>query len=273
MKKIIFLALIIPIIIGACTKSKPIETTVLGMWTDYYLIPNTMKGQVKEMKEVNFWAIEKDGQITKGEFMTKKDLDSVGSTPNFIVSFDNNGTLTKYDLLDKDSVIQSRTGTVENGRYVRWDYKLKDSTTYYIIPQYDNLGYLTGASGYRPKADTLVNKLVITNDGKGNYTKLEYFNFKNQMTGYHVCLLDEKGNYTESKYFNKADSLVYTFTNTYDENGSIIKQQGYSEKLKTTEIWVYKDIKSDDRGNWIESYANIDNGKFKIFAERTYTYY
>ena len=91
MKKIIFLILIISLIIGSWSNKKPLEKTVLGMWTDYYFIPNTLKGKVKEVKELNYWAIEKDAKIAKGELMTKKDLDSVGSTPNLIAYFDDKG--------------------------------------------------------------------------------------------------------------------------------------------------------------------------------------
>jgi hypothetical protein len=273
MKKIIFLSLIISLIIGGWSNNKPLEKTVLGMWTDYYLIPNTLKGNVKEVKELNYWAIEKEGKITKGELMTKKDLDSVGSTPNLIAYFDDKGTLTRYNLLDKENVIQSNIGTIENGKCTRWDYKLKDSTFYYIIPEYDNMGYLIGGTGYRPIVDTLVNKLVLTHDSKGNYTKFEYFNNKKQKTGYHVCSLDEKGNYIVAKYFNKSDSLTFTLTTIYDINGSIIKQKTFNERTKSTGIWDYNDLKLDVHGNCIETYANIDNGKYKIIEERSYIYY
>lgn len=273
MKRIIFLSLIISLIIGSCANNKPVEKTLLGMWTDYYLIPNTLKGNVKEVQELNYWAIDKDGKITKGELMTRKDLDSIGSTNNFKAYFDDKGTLTKYDLLSGGNVIESHIGTIENGKCIRWDYKLKDSTSYYIIPEYDNLGQLIGAAGYRPLADTLVNKLVLAYDSKGNCTRFEYFNSKKQKTGYHVCSLDEKGNIIEAKYFNKKDSLTYTLTNIYDKNGSIIKQQTVVEKPKSTGTWDYKDLKFDEHGNWIETYANIDNGKYKIFAERSYIYY
>lgn len=273
MKKIIFLSLIISLIIGSCVNNKHVDNTVLGMWTDYYLIPNTLKGKVKELKELNYWAIDKDGKITKGELMTKKDLDSIGSTKNLKAYFDDKGALTRYDILDSENVIESHIGTIENGKYIRWDYKLKDSTFYYVVPEYDNLGYLIGASGYRPLVDTLVNKMVLAYDSKGNFTRFEYFNNKNQKTGYHTCSLDERGNIIDAKYFNKNDSLTYTLSNIYDKNGNIIKQQTFAEKPKSTGVWDYKDLKLEERGNWIETYANIDSGKYKIFAERSFIYY
>jgi phage-related protein len=135
------------------------------------------------------------------------------------------------------------------------------------------MGYLIGSTGYRPIVDTLVNKLILTHDSKGNYTKFEYFNNKKQKTGYHVCTLDEKGNYIEAKYFNKSDSLTFTLTTIYDLNGNIIKQKTFNERTKSTGVWDYKDLKLDGHGNWIETYSNIDNGKYKIFAERSYIYY
>ena len=273
MKKFIFLSLIIALIFGSCNKNKPVETTILGMWTNYYLIPVTLKGKVKEVKELNYWAIEKDGKITKGELMTQKDLDSIGSTPNFIAYFDDKGTLIKNDNLDGENVTESSIGTFENGKCIRFDNKVKDSTTYYIIPEYDSLGYTIGANVYRPLVDTILSKNIFSHDSKGNFTRFDYFNYKNQKTGYHVLSLDEKGNVIESKYFNKADSLRSSMTNTYDANGSMIKQQTFNVRTKNSETWDYKDLKSDDHGNAIEYYANVNNGKYKIFAERSFIYY
>ncbi len=273
MKKIAFVWVLAVIFAFGCTQKKPVEKTVFGMWTDYYLIPNTLNGKVKEMKELNYWAIESNGNITKGKLMTRKDLDSIPSTPNLIVYFDDKGMLTRYDRLDKEDVAQSRIGTIENGKYKKWDEKLKDSTTSYYIPEYDNLGFIVGAKGYRPLVDTLVSKLVAAHDSKGNFTRFEYYNYKNQKTGYHVCSLDEKGNIIEAKYYNKADSLGSTLTNTYDDNGSLIKQLTTNEKPKSTSTWDFKDLKLDDHGNVIEYYSNVDNGKFKIFTERSFIYY
>jgi hypothetical protein len=273
MKKIILLSLIISLLNGSWVINKPVEKTVLGMWTDYYLIPNTLKGHVKEVKELNYWAVEKEGKIIKGAVMTKKDLDSIGSTPNLAAYFDEKGTLTKYNILDGENVIQTNTATLKNGKYLRWDQKLGDSASYYIIPEYDNKGNLSSAVGYRPRVDTLVNKVVLGYDNKGNFNKIEYYNSKNIKTGYHVCTLDNEGNYIEADYFNKADSLSFTLTSVYDKNGSITKQTTLNVKTKVTGVWDYKDLKTDAKGNWIETYATIDDGKYKIIAERLFVYY
>jgi hypothetical protein len=273
MKKIIFLSLIISLLNGSWVINKPAEKTVLGMWTDYYLIPNTLKGQVKEVKELNYWAIEKEGKIAKGAIMTKKDLDSVGSTPNLAAFFDEKGILTKYNTLDGENATQSNIATIKNGKYERWDQKQNDKPLYYIIPEYDSKGNLGSATSYRPVADTVVNKVVLGYDTKGNYNRIEYYNSKNNKTGYHVCTVDNEGNYIEADYFNKADSLSFTLTNKFDRNGNIIMQTTLNVKTKVSGVWDCKVLKTDAKGNWIETYADIDNGKFKIFSERTFIYY
>jgi hypothetical protein len=273
MKKIIFLSLILSLLNGSWVINKPAEKTVLGMWTDYYLIPNTLKGKVKELKELNYWAIEKEGIIAKGAIMTKKDLDSVGSTPNLVAFFDEKGTLAKYNTLDGENVMRSDIATIKDGKYVRWDQKLKEKALFYIIPEYDAKGNLSTVSGFRPLVDTLVNKVVLGYDSKGNYIRFDYYNSKNIKTGYHVCTLDNEGNYIEADYYNKSDSLSFTLTNNFDKDGNIIKQTTLNVKSKVAGVWDCKVLKSDAKGNWIETYAVIDNGKYKIFSERTFLYY
>jgi hypothetical protein len=233
-----------------------------------------MNGKVKEVKEMNYWAIEKDGQVTKGNTLTWKDLDSIGSTKNFVAYFDNSGLLTRYDLLNDDNTPRySDIGTIVYGKYVRWESKLKDSIYMYGIPQYDGLGYLIGGSGYRPIKDTLVYKQVLTHDGKGNYTKIEYFNPENQRTGYYVFSLNAEGKVIESNRYNKSDSLVYTFKNVYNDKGSPVKLDAYFVKSKSTAKWEMNDIAVDDHGNCLERFCKIDDGKFKIIVERTFIYY
>jgi len=274
MKETTFICILAIAIIAGCSLKKLSEKTILGMGTDYFLYPETMNGKVKEVKEVNYWAIEKDGQVTKGNPLTWKDLDSIGSTKNFVAYFDNSGILTRYDLLNDDNTSRySDIGTIVNGKYVKWESKQRDSIYMYAIPQYDNSGFLIGGSIYRPIKDTLVTKQVLTHDGEGNYTKIEYFNPKNQRTNYYVFTLDVEGKVLESKYYNKSDSLVFTFINGYNDKGSPIKLDANFVKSKRTSKWEMNDIAVDDHGNCLMRFSKIDDGKYKIIAERTYIYY
>ena len=273
MKKITVFSLTIAFIIGSCARNKPVETTVLGMGTDYMIIPDILNGKVKEIKELNYWAAEKDGKITRGDIMTKKDIDSIQCTPDLVAYFDDNGMLSKYEQLDGEKVILSRILTIENGKWNRIEDKIKDSTTSIFIPQYDDSGYFAGGNSYRPLVDTLTGRIVISHNSNGNYTKYEFYDYKNKKTGSIDFTPDEKGNNLEIKWFNKGDTLTSTMINTYDQDGNLIKQLLVNEKPKSTSTWDYKDLKSDDHGNVVEYYSNVDNGKFKIFTERSFIYY
>jgi hypothetical protein len=274
MKKITIYWILAIFIAWGCTQNKLVEKTIFGIGTDYVYFPEVLKGKIKELKETNYWAVEKDGKITKGNPATWKDLDSVGSTKNLVAYFDNTGILTKYDLLDENNVVRNSTVvTIENGKWGRWEFKTKDSTYQYMISEYDSKGYFAGGKVFSAKVDTLVSRFVITNDDKGNYTKIENFNFKNQKGYYQVFTLNELGKVIETKFFNKYDTLRQTFVNTYNDKGNLATQKVYVEKPKTIESWDVQDLEFDDHGNVLLIYSNIDKGKFKLVAERTYIYY
>lgn len=274
MKKIKFTCGLIMLIVCSCTQQKPADKTVLGMGTDYVYFPETLTGKIKELRETNYWAVEKDGKISKGNPISWKDLDSVGSTKNLVAYFDDKGTLTRYDLIDENNVIRNSTiMTVENGKAIRWDFKSKDSTTQYLIPEYDSQGFNAGGKIYNPVADTLVVRSVITNNEKGNLIKLEYFNFKNLKGSYQEFSLNEQEKVIETKFFSKDDTLRQTFSNTYNDKGFLATQTVKIERPKSIINWEVQHLLFDDYGNWLQCYSNIDNGKFKLVAERTYIYY
>jgi hypothetical protein len=115
MKKITSIWIPAAFIAAACTQKEPIEKTILGMGTDYSLIPETLKGKVKLVRETNYWAVEKDGKLIKSDQMTWKDLDSINSTKDLIAYFDEYGAIKQYDHFDVNNLIHdSNTGTAEN---------------------------------------------------------------------------------------------------------------------------------------------------------------
>lgn len=265
---------ILAIILACCTRQKTDEKTILGMGTDYVYFPEVLNGKIKEVREINYWAVEKDGKITKGTPATWKDLDSVGSTKNLVAYFDNMGSLTKYDLLDENNVIRNSTIAIsENGKVVRWDFKLNDSTYQYMIPEYDSQGFYVYGKFYKPLADTLLRRVVITNDKKGGYTRFEYFNFNNQKGSYQIFILNDLGKVIETKFYTRDDTLRQTFMNTYNDKGSLSAQKILIEKPKSSIAWNVQLLKADEHDNSLLVYNNIDEGKFKLIAERTYVYY
>ena len=267
MKNFTLIFLLAAFIAAGCAQKEPTEKTILGKGTDYSTIPESLNGKVKMVRETNFWAVEKDGKLIKGDMMTWKDLDSIGSTKNFIAYFDENGMLKQFDHFDVNNIIHdSNVGIAENGKYPRWDYTLDGKNVGFRKLNYDDMGYLTGGEGYDMK-DSLNSKQIYTHDGNGNYTKNEYFDANDQKQFYQVLTLNDKFKVIELKVYNGKDSLLSKSVNSYDDKGFLIKQN--SDNL----IWDYKYLKFDKNGNWQELTAIIDNGKFKVFAERYYEYY
>jgi len=274
MKTITIIWILTTFFAWGCSQKKPVERTILGMGTDYMYYPEVLNGKIKVLKETNYWAAEEDGKITKGVPATWKDLDSINSIKNFVAYYDNSGVLTRYDHIDENNVIRSSSvATVENGVYVKWENKSKDSTVNYMIPEYNSKKYLTGGKIYRPIVDTLISGFVITYDEKGNYTRIEYFDSKNQKRSYQVFTLNDLGNVIEVKFYSGADSLLLTFENTYNDKGFLVSQKSINENQKETSLWISEEMEFDDHDNVVLISNNIDDGKFRIVAERVYTYY
>lgn len=272
MKKNLIWILII-LIAASCAREKNQEHTAYGMWTDYYLLPSTLKGKVKQVQELNYRAIEKDGKLVKGELLSRKELDSIGSTNNTVIVFDEKGIPVKYDHLDMENLLNTRIAKIENGLCTGWEYKRGDSIWYYVRINYDNNGYPIMAQGFRPKLDTLVNTMEITHDIKGNFTRFEYKNYKGLRTSYNVLTPDNKGNITDVISYNDSDQIAWLWKNSYDEKGNMIRQEVVDKEGGKTQTWTYSDYKLDEAGNWTSYIADIDNGKFKIFVERVIQYY
>jgi len=255
-------------------QNKPDEKTVLGLGTDYMYFREVLNGRIRELREINYWAEEKDGRIVKGKPATWKDLDSIGSTRNLIAFFDNKGNLTEYDLIDENNTIRySNVGVYDNGRCVRWFYLTDDNPMQYNLPAYDERGFMTGGKIYSAVADTLQGSYRITNDEKGNYTRIEYFNNRNGKGRYEILTFNDKGQVIETKFFNKGDTLVNTFKNTYNDKGQLTTQDVIITKPASTIHWDVKCLETDQKGNVITVFNVIENGKFRTVAEGTYVYY
>jgi hypothetical protein len=275
MKKLTVFFIVLMLIGSGCTQKKPAEKTILGMGTDYVYFPETLNGKIKELRETNYWAAEKDGKITRGNPITWKELDSIGSTRNLVAYFDINGVVTRYDLVDENNVVRnSNIGTFENGKGIRWESKQNDSTLLYMIPEYDTKGSFVGGKTYRPIADTVINSFAISYDENGNYTRIENFNYKGMKGSYQVLIYhNEPMKVIETQFYSKDDTLRQTFRTTFSEKGFLQLQEVIIEKPKSTETWKVQDLSFDDHGNWLQALNDVDEGKFRLVAERTYVYY
>lgn len=273
MKKINLILLAVILIISGCGKKQSDETTRLGFWTDYFMLPATLKGKVKEMKELNYWAVEKDGQTVKGEILTAADFKTIGMVPNFSVSFDESGNVTRYAQLDGEKEIFVNTDIIENDRITREEKRINDTLVYNTSAEYNSDGRLGTVKVFRAFADTLLQTVIFSYDAGGNPVKLEYLNYAGLRKGYHECTPDNEGKYLEVKYFNSKDSLEFVTKNIYNEVGFLVSQEALETKTGLITRWDYENLKNDEKGNLIVYLSNVENGKYKLYTERTIVYY
>jgi hypothetical protein len=281
MKTITFTCIMAIVIIVGCSQKKPDRKTILKCG-EYAFSPEILKGKIKKFKEQNYWGIEKDGKITKGDLITWKDIDSVGLSHSFIVYFDNSGTETRYDLLYDDNTIKfSRISTYANGKCIRRDDIPIDSTKlswfmqpkYWIPLSYDVSGRLISGADFRTKVDTLMERQISKYDDKGNITKMEFFDSRNKKWESRIFSYDSEGNVIQMKFYGKNDSLVYTVISEFNEDGFLTKINLLNENPRIVTKCIIKDISFDDHGNLLEYFTNIDDGKYKILCERSIIYY
>jgi len=273
MKKAFSWILVI-LLVSSCGQKKAEDKTLMGFGSQYVFFPEKLNGKVKEMHETNYWAVEQDGKFTKGNPMTLKDLDSVGTLRNAIEYFDESGNLTKEESIDENNVVLVRTArTFENGKNVKVERFRADTSYVYSKPEYNAEGLLTGGKYYRTGKDTLVQTQVLSYDGNGNLTKLEYLNYKNEKAFTQELTVDEEGHVINLRFLNNRDSLSQSIEQKFDNKGFLTDQIARVVKPAQTIIWKFTPLKYDDHGNHILWLQDIDNGKFKFLTERTFIYY
>lgn len=268
--KIVIFILTAAIVVG-CNQKKHEGSAILGIGTPYFFVPEFMKGKVKKVTETLYWAKDENGQVSKGNAITWKELDSIRFSHNFSAYIDESGIISKLEILyENGSVHDYWQASIENGKWVRVDNFFKDSLTHYGKYFYDDKGCLVEVQGFRPGVDTLLAKWVITNNSQCQYIKIEYFNSKNKFTGRNEFARNELGRVIGPKYFNKKDSLTHSETITYNDHNLYDSQESFS-KGKSNGKWSLT-YTYEKEGNW-ETAILSKEGKPVLFVERSYIYY
>lgn len=270
MKKICLLFLSILILFG-CQSEKPNETTVLGILTPYFFFPETLKGKVKEVKELNYWAVEKDGDVVAGEQITMADRDSLLNwTNDFVIQFDKSGFIEQIKFLDEKNESFGQWEAInEEGEMKSANWITKDTIRNYLNLVYKD-GVLIKGERYRAKVDTLMSKFESEFNEDGNFSTLQFYNFKNEPTVKYDYSYDPEG--FISKYsFSRNDTIRGGMNFTHNENGFTESQEVYNKLTGTSETWKYK-YEYDELGNWI-NYVASKNNKPEVVCTRSYVYY
>lgn len=269
MKKLIFI-FSVTLLNWGCSNQKPVEKTVIGLFTPYSYFPETINKKVREVKETNYLPVEKNGKIEAGNPLTAADKDSINWTNDFIVRFNELGLAEKVtDLNEKGEATGTWDIKTELGYYISAKRVVKDSV---IV-----MNKITHQNGqnYRievldPVLDTLRNKLEIEFNADKKYGSLQWFNYKGIPTFKYNYSYDPEGNLSGYEV-SRNDSIRGGMNFTHNEKGFVKTQETFSKIRGTSELFSYE-YEYDEAGNWIKCIAYTNNKPY-VVGLREYTYY
>ena len=169
------------------------------------LTEENLKGKVKSIKETPYEAVEKFGQIEKGDML--------------------NTYFTIFTIYNK------KGNTIEENDY-NSDGSLFSKFTY----KYDEKGNIIEKNDYDSDG-RLDYKTTYKYDEKGNMIEATYYNSDGRLSSKTTYKYDEKGNTIEENDYNSDSSLnsKTTYKYKYDKNNNWTQQVTY-ENNKPTQI-------------------------------------
>lgn len=269
MKKLIFI-FCVSLLNWGCTSQKPVEKTVIGLFTPYSYFPETINKKVKEIKETNYLPVEKEGKIEAGNQLSATERDSINWTNDFTVSFNELGLAEKVtDLNEKGEITGTWEIQTQLGYYISAKRVVKDSVIIMnkITHQNDQNCRI---EVFDPLMDTLRSKLEIEFNADKKYVSLQWFNNKGIPTFTYNYSYDPEGNLSGYTVLRN-DSIRGGMNFKYNEKGFVQTQETYSKIRGTSELFNYE-YEYDDAGNWIKCVAYTNN-KAYVVGLREYTYF
>jgi hypothetical protein len=272
MRKLISTTLVVMLVFSGCSQ-KNTKTTVLQWGTDYSNTPEFLKGNIKEVTQNTFWAVEKDGKIEKGALLTMKNNRDSGVLSGFHAIFDNSGKLISCDYFgDNQKINWSIANDFKDGKVAKENWIRNDTVFAKSFFSFDDKGFIDSIRMMNALADTLNALLVLTNDERGNFTRMDNFNSKGHLSNYGLFTIDEAGRVTKAAwYLPKNDTIQGQQFYAYNDHGFCDSFKAFDKTNKLV-IAVTGALTYDDKGNWTRVVWS-KNGKPWVMDERSYIYY
>ena len=209
------------------------------------LTEENLKGKVKSIKETTYKAIEKFGQIEKGDVLV-----------------DSSAVYTDYGRF---KIYNEKGNKIEENRYN------SDGSLYYKVTyKYDGKGNKIEVNHYDSNG-SLILKYTYKYDENGNKIEECWYNEDGSLIVKFTPKYDENGNMMEVNNYDSDGSLHKKFTYKYDEKGNKIEINNYNSDGRLDSKTTYK-YEYDKNNNWtqrIEYKNTIPNS----ITERIIEYY
>lgn len=236
----IFFAIILTSFISSCSQT---------MSQDNDLLKLNLKGGIKQIKQFTYVAIEKFGEIQKGELQPNIFFPE---NQNMILVFDNGGYIKGRQNFDKSGIYIGKT-----------EYNYNDQKIIISTIGYDTKGSIDNSQKGIYDAEKMTVKSIINYskdysvqtidyyDNSNRKIKIDWFREDGKLSSRTIFKYDEKGNIIEENIYTSDGKL-------YSKNQNIFNKEGYKiEKITSDHSGKKNDyFKYDDFGNIIEEYCN-----------------
>ena len=200
-----------------------------------------LKGKVKSIRQSNFAALEKDGEIITG---TKIDnMNFTAYTHVEVAQFNEDGNMYETNGYGSEGnlIYKMTVNHGENGNLIGdYSYDLNNELINKCDYNYHENGYMSEAN-------------CIGENGVRYTLKFKF---------------DEFGNMYELNEYGSGGELVYNYTYKYDKDRNMIEGIWYKPEDSLRIKWTYK---YDKYGNWIEKNTYNSNAG-NVEDKLTYTY-
>lgn len=272
MKTVKLLFLCLMLIISACTTPETQKTTVLDHYSPYSYTPEFLNGQIKSIKEFNYWAIENNGSMIKGDIISHEERDSIKWSYDFTCWYDETGLMNKLTYY----IGNKKTGEWDieyaNNLFSKASWIKQDTVRTYHIISNDENNHLSGIKNYNGITDSLSFKYEFVANNDGFITEAKSYNSKDEFKGKYTFLRDEENLTKELRSYDSSDSLKFKYIWTYNDKGFHVSYKKSNANNEILASYTIDYIKYDEMGNWI-SIIIKKSEDIIILAEREYEYY
>jgi hypothetical protein len=260
---------------------------------DNDLLKLNLKGDIKQIKQFTYVAIEKFGEIQKGEL--QPDIFSP-ENQNMILVFDNDGYIKERQNFDKAGMYSGKTiynfneqkiiistigyntkGIIDfsqKGTYdavkmtVKSIINYSDDYSVQSIDYYDNSNRKIKSDWFKEDGK-LSSRTIFKYDKEGNIIEENIYSSDGNLYAKNQFIFDENRYKIQTiQIFNSEQRNDYY---KYDDFGNIIEEYG-GKSSKDFNKYTYK-YKYDSHNNWIERVSYLLNGELPVdLTERSIEY-
>ena len=221
------------------------------------LTKKNLLGKVNSLRQFSYVAIEKFGEISKGERASGSES---GNSKNMEIIFSENGNeieINQWESSGNRGIKRIFKYDIKGNRIEENYYQPDGSLLAKVKLEYDDKGNKVKQNRSFPEYLGIVENGTYKYDSKGNLIEENHYN----LNGLALTLkpeYDDNGNKVETNRYNPNGSLGGKWTYKYDTKGNLIEDNSYKSDGS---LDIRRTFKYDDKGNEIESSSHKPRGK------------